>query len=146
MTETTPPEAYSADAQPAGGGSEGISLAVAAEVLYLLNLMVVPGIAFAVIVWLWLTKRETASAVDRCHLDQVFFASLWAGVLLVIANVAIILLGGYDTAYTWVVVILYFTICHSTLIFFRAFGLSRALSNKPYRYPLIGRPCRVQDD
>ena len=143
MTEITPHGASSADARPASDDAEGISLAVAAETLYLLNLMVVPGIAFAVIAWLWFAKRKTASALDRCHLDQVFFASLWAGVLLVVANVAIVLLGGYDTAYTWVVVILYFTTCHSTLIFFGAFGLSRALSGKPYRYPLIGRPCDV---
>lgn len=144
MSDTRPDGASSPRTLPSTSDAPVDSgLAVAAEVLYLLNLMVVPGIAFAVIVWLWLSKRKAASALDRCHLDQVFFASLWAGVLLVIANVIIIGLGGYDTAYTWVVVILYFTTCHSTLIFFGAFGLSRALSGKPYRYPIIGRPCDV---
>ena len=53
---------------------------------------------------------------------------------------AIILLGGYDAPYTWVVVILYFVTCHATLIFFGAIGLARALSAQTYRYPLIGRP------
>ena len=120
---------------------EGQALAVAAESLYLINLMIVPGVGFLGIVWLWLSKRKAASALARCHLDQVFFGSLWGGVLLVIANAAIILLGGYDSPNTWVVAILYFTTCHTTLIFFGALGLARALAGKPYRFPLIGRPC-----
>ena len=57
---------------------------------------------------------------------------------LVAANAAIILLGGYDSAYTWIVVVLYFTTCHATLIFCGAIGLSRALAGKPFRFPLIG--------
>lgn len=122
---------------------EGQALAVAAEALYLINLMVVPGVAFLGIAWLWLTKRKAATAVARCHLDQVFFASLWAGFLLVIANAAIILFGGYQSPHTWVIVILYFTTCHTTLICFGAIGLARALAGKGYRFPLIGRPCDV---
>ncbi|MBT0961735.1 hypothetical protein [Denitromonas iodatirespirans] len=128
---------------PDAVSEEGQALAVAAEALYLINLMVVPGLAFLGIVWLWLTKRKAATALARCHLDQVFFASLWAGVLLVVANAAIILLGGYDSPNTWVVVILYFTTCHTTLICFGAIGLARALAGKGYRFPLIGRPCDV---
>ncbi|KAA3651057.1 MAG: hypothetical protein DWQ11_15150 [Proteobacteria bacterium] len=120
---------------------ENQALAVAAESLYLVNLMIVPGVGFLGIAWLWFTKRKQAGALARCHLDQVFFASLWAGLLLVVANAAIILLGGYDSPNTWVVAILYFTTCHTTLIFFGAIGLARALAGKPYRFPLIGRPC-----
>ena len=128
-------------ANTANTASQGQELAVIAEALYLINLMIVPGVGFLGIAWLWFTKRKTAPALARCHLDQVFFASLWAGLLLIVANAAIIFLGGYDTPYTWVVAILYFTTCHPTLIFFGALGLSRALSGKPYRFPLIGRPC-----
>ena len=120
---------------------ESQALAVAAESLYLVNLMIVPGVGFLGIAWLWFTKRKQAGALARCHLDQVFFASLWAGLLLIVANAAIILLGGYDSPNTWGIAILYFTTCHTTLIFFGAIGLARALAGKPYRFPLIGRPC-----
>ena len=65
-------------------------------------------------------------------------ASLWAGALLVVANAAIILTGGYDAASTWIIVILYFTTCHATLIFCGAIGLAKALAGKPFRFPLIG--------
>jgi hypothetical protein len=116
-------------------------LAVAAESLYLINLMIVPGLAFVVLTALWLRHRGSAPALARCHLAQTFAASLWAGGLLVIVNAAIIALGGYDSPHTWVVVILYFTTCHTTLICFGALGLARALAGRPYVYPLIGRPC-----
>ena len=116
----------------------GRATAVAAEALYLANLMLIPGLGFVALLVLWWRERERAPELARGHLRQTVAASLWAGVLLVVANVAIILLGGYDSAYTWIVVVLYFTTCHSTLIFCGAIGLSRALAGKPFRFPLIG--------
>ena len=121
----------------------GFGLAVAAESLYLINLMIAPGLAFAALLVLWFRHRHTAPALARAHLAQTVAGSIWAGVLLVGANLAIILLGGYDAAYTWVVVILYFVTCHATLICFGAIGLARALSAQTYRFPLIGR--RIDD-
>lgn len=123
------------DVKPAGQG-----LAVAAETLFLTNLMLAPGLAFAAIVWLWLRHRD-APPLARCHLDQTFFVSIWGGVLLVAACAAILLLGGLDWEWTWVVVIIYFTCVHSTLILLGVVGLSKALAGKPYVYPLIGRRC-----
>ena len=116
----------------------GRATAVAAEALYLANLMLIPGLGFVALLVLWWRERERAPELARGHLRQTVAASLWAGVLLVAANAAIILLGGYDSAYTWIVVVLYFTTCHATLIFCGAIGLSRALAGKPFRFPLIG--------
>ena len=116
----------------------GRATAVAAEALYLANLMLIPGLGFLALLVLWWRERERAPELARGHLRQTVAASLWAGVLLVAANAAIILLGGYDSAWTWIVVVLYFTTCHSTLIFCGAIGLSRALAGKPFRFPLIG--------
>ena len=121
----------------------GFGLAVADESLYLINLMIAPGLAFAALLALWFKHHRTAPALARAHLAQTVAGSIWAGVLLVGANLAIILLGGYDAPYTWVVVILYFVTCHATLICFGAIGLARALSAQTYRYPLIGR--RIDD-
>lgn len=118
----------------------GYGIAVAAEALYLINLMIAPGLAFVALLALWLKHRHGSPALARNHLAQTVAGSVWAGILLIGANVAIILLGGYDAPYTWVVVILYFVTCHATLIFFGAIGLARALSAQTYRYPLIGRP------
>lgn len=116
----------------------GREIAVAAEALYLANLMIVPGIAFIALLVLWFREHRRAPELACVHLRQTVAASLWAGVLLVVANGAIIFTGGYGSPYTWVIVILYFTTCHSTLIFCGAIGLAKALAGKPFRYPLIG--------
>ncbi len=116
----------------------GREIAVAAEALYLANLMVVPGVAFVILLVLWWREKDRAPELARNHLRQTVAASLWAGALLVLANAAIILAGGYGAASTWVIVILYFTTCHSTLIFCGAIGLAKALAGKPFRFPLIG--------
>lgn len=119
----------------------GQSLAVTAEVLYLTNLLLLPGLAFLALLALWARRRRSAPPLARCHLRQTVAASLWAGALLIIANAAIILLGGYHQASTWVVVILYFTIFHSTLVLLGVLGLAKALAGQPHVYPLIGRRC-----
>ena len=58
-----------------------------------------------------------------------------------VAIALVIAAGGLDWAWTWVIVVLYFTLIHSTLIMFGMVGLARALSGKLYVYPLIGRRC-----
>lgn len=116
----------------------GREIAVAAEALYLANLMIIPGIAFVALLVLWFRERQRAPELARNHLRQTVAASLWAGALLVVANAAIILAGGYTSPHTWIIVILYFTTCHSTLIFCGAIGLAKALAGKPFRFPLIG--------
>lgn len=116
----------------------GREIAVTAEALYLANLMLIPGLGFIALVVLWWQQRHKAPPLAHDHLRQTLAASVWAGALLVLANAAILLTGGYQAAATWVVVILYFTLCHSTLIFCGAIGLARALAGKTFRFPLIG--------
>ena len=119
----------------------GQGIAVGAEALYLANLLLLPGLAFLALLALWFAHRRDAPPLGRCHLRQTLSASLWAGAILVLANALILALGGYQQPATWIVVILYFTICHSTLVLFGIFGLARAMAGKLYVYPLIGRPC-----
>lgn len=117
----------------------GQSLALAAESLYLINLLVLPGLGFLALLWLYFHRRADAPPLAQIHLRQTVSASLWAGVLLVLVNLLIIILGGYDAAWTWVIVILYFTTVHTSLVILGILGLARALAGQPYRYPLVGR-------
>lgn len=119
----------------------GQSLAVLAETLYLVNLMLAPGLAFLGIVWLWLKRRRDAPPLARCHLDQTFFVSLWGGALIVVANALLFLWLGWDWEWTWVIVVIYFTCVHSTLILLGMLGLAKAMAGKPYVYPVIGPRC-----
>lgn len=119
----------------------GYRLAVAAESLYLVNLMLAPGLAFMPLAWLWLKHGRDAAPLARCHLDQTFWVSLIGGTAIVGAIALVIAAGGLDWAWTWVIVVLYFTLIHSTLIMFGMVGLAKALSGKLYVYPLVGRRC-----
>jgi hypothetical protein len=119
----------------------GQTLAAVAEALYLANLLLMPGLAFLILLGLFIKYRQQAPALARCHLRQTLGASLWAGVLLVVANLMIFALGGYAAPYTWVVVVLYFTTTHASLVLLGMFGLAKAMAGKPYRFPLLGRSC-----
>jgi len=121
------------DTTPPGQG-----LAVAAESLYLINLLLLPGLGFLLLLGLYFRYRNSASPLARMHLRQTMSASLWAGALLIFTNLLIVVLGGYQTAWTWIIVILYFTTVHATLVLLGILGLARALAGQPCRYPLIG--------
>jgi uncharacterized Tic20 family protein len=121
-------------------GVPGQELAVAAEVLYLVNLLLLPGIAFVLLLVVYFRNIKSAPALAACHLRQTLSASLWAGGLLLVANGSILLLGGYHSPNTWMVVIIYFTTCHATLVLFGVMGLAKAMAGQYYRYPLVGRP------
>jgi len=119
-------------------GNDGQNLAVIAEGLFLANLLVAPGIAFAVLFWLWRKNRETAPQLARQHLRQATFVSLYGGILIVTLTALFLAVGGLHWEWTWVVVILYFTCIHSTLVMFGMFGLAKAMAGQAWRYPLIG--------
>lgn len=116
----------------------GQELAIAAESLYLVNLLLLPGLAFLALLWLYFRHGATAPPLARGHLRQTLSASLWAGALLAFVSLVLVALGGYAAAWTWVVVILYFTTAHTTLVVLGILGLARALAGQSYRYPLIG--------
>jgi uncharacterized Tic20 family protein len=118
----------------------GQGLAILAEILYLVNLLLLPGVAFLALVTVYFRNIRRAPALARCHLRQTLSASLWAGGLLLVANACILLLGGYRSPNTWMVVIIYFTTCHATLVLLGVMGLAKAMAGQCYRYPLVGRP------
>lgn len=122
----------------------GQSLAVAAEACFLLNLIFLPVIGFIILAVLYFRYRNTAPSLARCHLCQTFCASIWAGIMLVLVNGLIILLGGYDSPSVWIIVILYLTSFHAAFILYGTFGLTRAMNGQHYHYPLIGRECKGQ--
>ena len=66
--------------------------------------------------------------------------SLAGGFLIVTLSGLIVALGGLDWAWTWVVLVLYFTCIHSTLVLFGMYGLIKAMAGQVWRFPLIGPP------
>ena len=129
---TTEPQPSSSTDVPGHG------LAVLAESLYLANLLVAPGLAFALLAWLWLKHRHSAPPLARNHLSQATFVSVTAGVLIACLSGAIVALGGWQWHWTWVVVLTYFVCIHGTLVTLGVFALSKAMAGKVWRYPLVG--------
>ena len=118
----------------------GPKLAIAAEALFLANLMIAPGVAFVLLVLLWAIMRRRADALTLNHLEQTVVASLWGGAALFGVSLAIFLLGGLDNPWSWVVGVLYFLCFHASLILGGVVGLNRAILARPWRFPVIG-PC-----
>ena len=136
MGDGSPPGSTGAEGSQSPPGQ---GLAVLAQALYLANLLLAPGLAFAALVWLYLRRHASAPPLAQAHLGQALSASLWAGVLLVVVNLAAVLLGGYRGVHTWVIVILYFTFIHSTLVILGIVGLSKAMAGQAWAMPILGR-------
>ena len=120
----------------------GKSLAITAQSLYLVNLMLAPGLAFVLLLLLYGLNRGRADALAMNHLSQTVGVSLVGGALIVVASTVLLLLGGLDSGYIWMVVILYFILIHSSLILMGVMGLVKAMDGQHYVFPLIGRPFR----
>lgn len=131
-----PPEAPAAPA--------GEELAVTAEALFLVNLLLLPGLGFLLLAWLWWRHRHSAPLLARQHLQQTFWVSAWGGALIAGLSALFIAVGGLHWEWTWVAVILYFTCVHSALVMGGIVGLAFAMAGKPWRFPLIG-PRLPQD-
>jgi uncharacterized Tic20 family protein len=123
-------------------GARDRRLAVVAQILYLANLTLLPGIAFAILAVLWARHGKAGGTLARNHLRQTFWVSLYGGALILLVTAAVLALWGpvrtHGSGMVWVVAILYFTCIHSTLVLLGVAGLARALAGQPYRYPLIG--------
>ncbi len=121
----------------------GKPLAIRAEALYLANLMIAPGLAFLLLLALYWKHRHDADPLALNHLSQTVGVSVAGGTLIVAVLAAFLLAGGMESGYTLMVVVLYFTLVHSSLIFMGVFGLIRAMAGEHYVYPLIGRLFRA---
>ncbi len=86
-----PPSVPDQEQAPAAGQI----LATLAEILCLDNLLLLPGLAFVAPLGLFVAKRASAPPLAAAHLSPTLSASLWAGALLVLANLLIPALGGY---------------------------------------------------
>jgi uncharacterized Tic20 family protein len=119
--------------------NEPVVLAVASESLYLVNLLLLPGVGFILLLLLYWKAFKNASTLSRNHLQQTVFTSLWGGSLIVFVFGLILVLGGIDGPYTWMIAILYFTLIHSFFILCGMIGLIKALAGQHWTYPLVGR-------
>jgi uncharacterized membrane protein len=121
-------------------GIEGQSLAVAAESLYVANLLILPFVAFIALGIIFLKKHRNAPTLARSHLEQTMSASIAIAVMFIVATGVVMLLKmwGLEDVAVWMIVVIVFTIVHATMVLFGVLGLAKAMAGKCWRYPVFG--------
>ncbi len=92
----------------------------------LLNLTILPVISFIALLLIY-TKTES-DTIDRYHATLGIKINIIAAAVLFLVSALMILLGGFNSPWTWVYVISYFTIVHTVFIVFALWALVRAWS------------------
>lgn len=105
---------------------EQIKQASDAALASLLNLTFLPGIAF---IWLILAiNKMSPTSIGYYHAKIGIKLNLIAFFALGVVSLLMIILGGFDSAWTWVYVITYFTFVHTIFIVLAVWSLTRAWS------------------
>ena len=99
--------------------------------LSLLNLTFLPGIAF--IILLLRLKETSKTSFSYYHLIFAIKLNLFAVTALIFVSILMIFLGGFYSAWTWVIVITYFVLVHSGFIIFAVWALIRSWSGNKIR-------------
>lgn len=92
----------------------------------LLNLTLLPVISFIALLLIY--KKTTPGAIDHYHALLGMKINLIAAATLFLVSALMIFLGGFDSPWTWVYVISYFTLVHTIFIVFSLWALVRAWS------------------
>lgn len=94
----------------------------------LLNLTLLPVIAF---IWLLIQWRSgEKGGLAHYHVVLAIKLNIAAGFALGSVSVLMLALGGFDSVWTWVYLIIYFTLVHSIFIVFAVWTLVRAQSGQ----------------
>lgn len=118
--------------------ADGRRLAVRAQALYLANLLILPGLAFAALLWLR-RRRAGVPLLAQAHLDAALHASLWALALLPGVAGLLVLVAGPRAPATWMTLILWVVSMHTALVLWGLLALAAALAGRLPPPPWRGR-------
>lgn len=120
----------------------GKNSAVLVESLYVANLLILPGLAFLALLYLFITKHNSLPALAKSHLDQTMSACVWIAVMILVGSTSVMVMryAGVEDVTLWMIVVIVFTILHASMVFMGILGLAKALSGKCFHYPVVGRP------
>jgi threonine/homoserine/homoserine lactone efflux protein len=99
----------------------------------LLNLTILPVISFFVLLLIY--RKTEPDTIGRYHAILGLKINLIAVAALFLVSALMILLGGFNSPWTWVYVISYFTIVHTLFIVIALWALVRAWSGDKLKKP-----------
>lgn len=94
----------------------------------LLNLTLIPILSF--IYLLLIFKNTQAKSIGRYHAQLGIKLNIIAAIVLLVVSGLMILLGGFNSPWTWVYVITYFTIVHTAFIVIAVWALVKSWSGE----------------
>ncbi|KAA1175930.1 hypothetical protein FWJ25_02010 [Marinobacter salinexigens] len=118
-----------------GGREKAASGAVVPVVWYLLNLLVIPVIGFAVLAWLYIHRSENGE-LRQAHTQAAFFMSV-IGALLIGAGVALPWLAFGNTGHFWTFALVWAIVLHTGFVLWGMVSLAFAMSDKPPLFPSV---------
>ncbi len=92
----------------------------------ILNLTLLPVISFIVLYLIY--KKTKPNNIDHYHAVLGIKINIIAAIVLFLVSGLMILFGGFNSPWTWVYVISYFTIVHTTFIIIALWALVRSWS------------------
>lgn len=108
-----------------------IKRASQAAIASLLNLTFLPIIGF---IWLMIIAGKTQQGTcDHYHAVLGIKLNLMAAIALGVVSSLMILLGGFDSVWTWIYLLCYFMLVHSAFIIIAVWAMIRSWSGQKLR-------------
>lgn len=111
--------------------------ALYAALAALINLTVLPVLAFIALLYIY--RTTTPNTFDHYHVVVAIKTSLWAAFSLIVVTTVMILLGGFYSPWTWVYVISYFVLIHALFILFATWTLTCAWSGEKLKKSFLSK-------
>ncbi len=97
----------------------------------LLNLTLLPGLGFIALLLIY--RKSRSGEIDHYHAVLGIKINVTAAVTLFVVSALMIWIGGFDSPWTWVYVITYFTLVHTAFIVIAIWALVRSWSGDRLR-------------
>ncbi|HEY9120451.1 MAG TPA: hypothetical protein VIN33_11880 [Marinobacter sp.] len=116
-----------------GSPTKDSSGAVVPVVWYLLNLLALPVIGFAVLLWLFMNSDQ-APTIRRAHVRATFYMSI-IGAVLIFSGVGMFWLLFGNTGNFWSGAIVWAIVLHTSFVLWGMIALAQAIGGKPPYFP-----------
>jgi phosphoglycerol transferase MdoB-like AlkP superfamily enzyme len=115
------------------GQNKASSSALTPVIWYLVNLLALPVIGFAVLLWLYL-QSAGMSELRRAHTRATFYMSI-IGAVLIFGGVGAFWLAFGHTGNFWTGAIVWAIVLHTSFVLWGMIALAQAIGEKPPYFP-----------
>lgn len=114
-----------------GSPSDRNQLAIAAQSLYLINLLALPGIALLTLCFLRWKYRHSRNTLGRCHLRQACLITGWFCLIVIGGGITLWVLLA-ESAAGISMILLYLIVMHTGFVLLGIFALAKAISGQHF--------------